>query len=67
LKNNRKIHYIESFLFEGFNILLGTDHLTCRGGGYGFFFRSEIFFRTTRELEYLFFFVAQSANFFSRI
>ena len=24
-------------------------------GGYGFLFRSEIFFRTTRELEYLFF------------
>ena len=28
-----------------------------------FLFRSEILFRTTRELEY-FFFVAQSANFF---
>ena len=25
------------------------------GGGYGFLFRSEIFFRTTQELEYLFF------------
>ena len=36
-------------------------------GGYGFLFRSEIFFRTTRELEYFIFFVAQSANFFSRI
>jgi hypothetical protein len=36
------------------------------GGGYGFLFRSEIFFPTTQELEY-FFFVAQSANFFSRI
>ena len=34
---------------------LGTDHLTCGGGGYGFLFRSEFFFRTTRELEYLFF------------
>ena len=32
---------------------LGTDHLTCRGG-YGFLFRSEMFFRTTRELEYFF-------------
>ena len=31
------------------------DHLTCRGGGYGFLFRSEMFFRTTQELEYLFF------------
>ena len=28
-------------------------------GGYGFLFRSEIFFRTTRELEYFFFWVAQ--------
>ena len=26
--------------------------LTCRGGGYGFLFRLEFFFRTTRELEY---------------
>jgi hypothetical protein len=33
-------------------------------GDYGFLFRSEFFFRTTQELEYLFFFVAQSANFF---
>jgi hypothetical protein len=38
---------------------LGTDHLTWRGG-YGFLFRSEFFFRTTQELEYLFF-VAQGA------
>ena len=35
-------------------VTLGTDHLTCRGG-YGFLFRSELLFRTTRELEYLFF------------
>jgi hypothetical protein len=33
-------------------------------GGYGFLFRSEFFFRTTQELEYLFFFVAPSAKFF---
>jgi hypothetical protein len=31
---------------------------------YGFLFRSEFFFRTTRELEYFFFFVARSATFF---
>ena len=37
-----------------------------KGGGYGFLFRSEFFFRTTQELEYFYFFVAQSANFFSR-
>ena len=41
------------FLFS-----LGTDHLTCRGGGgggegYGFLFSSEFFFRTTRELGYM--------------
>ena len=36
-------------------IMLGTDHLTWRGG-YGFLFRSENFFRTTQELEYLLFF-----------
>ena len=47
---------------------LGTDHLTWKGGGgYGFLFRSEFFFRTTQELEYLFIFVALSANFFSII
>ena len=34
-----------------------------QGGGYGFLFRSEIFFWTTRELEY-FFFDSRSVNFF---
>ena len=29
-------------------------------GGYGFLFRSEFFFRTTRELEYLFFYFSQN-------
>jgi hypothetical protein len=29
-----------------------------------FLFRSEFFFRTTQELEYLFFFVARSGKFF---
>ena len=32
-------------------------------GGYGFLFRSEKRFRTTRELEYFIFFVVQSTNF----
>jgi hypothetical protein len=36
---------------------LGTDHLTSRGG-YGFLFRSEIFFRTT-QVRIFIFFVAQ--------
>ena len=46
---------------------LGTDHLTWKGGGgYGFLFRSEFFFRTTQELE--FFFLSRKARiFFSRI
>ena len=44
-------------------IHLGTDHLTCRGG-YGFLFRSEFFFRTTRELEYLFFLSHKARIFF---
>ena len=34
------------------------------GGGYGFMFRSEIFFRTTQELEYLFILSRQARNFF---
>ena len=34
------------------------------GGGYGFLFHSEKKFRTTQELEYLFFVVGQSAKFF---
>jgi hypothetical protein len=45
-------------------IWLGTDHLTCRVGDYGVFFHSEIFFRTTRELEYFFFFFRAKRNFF---
>jgi hypothetical protein len=35
-----------------------------RGGGYGFLFRSEFFFRTTQELEYLFFCRAKREIFF---
>jgi hypothetical protein len=33
-------------------------------GGYGFLFRSEYFFRTTLELEYLFFLWHKAHNFF---
>jgi hypothetical protein len=33
-------------------------------GGYGLLFRSEFFFRTTRELEYLFFLSHKSQIFF---
>ena len=50
-------------LFVGGTHVLRTDHLTCRGGGYGILIRSEIFFRTPRELEYLFF-LSRKARFF---
>jgi hypothetical protein len=43
--------------------VLGTDHLTWRGG-YGFLFRSEICFRTTQELEYLILLSLNARNFF---
>jgi hypothetical protein len=43
---------------------LGADHLTWRGG-YGFLLRSENFFQTTRELEYIFFCRAKHEFFFS--
>ena len=46
-------------------IWLGTDHLTCRrGGDYVFSFRSEICFRTARELEYLFYLSREARIFF---
>jgi len=45
------------------NKQLGTDHLTCREGGYVFFVQN-IFFRTTRELEYLFFLLREARDFF---
>ena len=35
-----------------------------RGGGYGFLFRSEFFFQTTQELEYLFFLSRKAGIFF---
>ena len=34
------------------------------GGGYGFLFRSEFFFRTTQELEYLLFWLREVQIFF---
>jgi hypothetical protein len=34
------------------------------GGGYGFLFRSEFFFRTTQELEYLYFLSREAQIFF---
>ena len=37
------------------------------GGGYGFLFRPEFFFRTTRELKYLFILSRKARNFFPEI
>jgi hypothetical protein len=42
-----------------------TINLKGGGGGYVFLFRSEMFFQTTRELEYLFFLSRKVRNFFS--
>ena len=58
-------HLFRAGLFEILELL--RDRPFNLQGGYGFLFRSEIFFRTTQELKYLFFFVAQSAILFSRI
>ena len=44
--------------------VLGTDHLTCRGGGgYGVFFIQNFFFGH-HELEYLFFLLPKPRNYF---
>ena len=59
----RDLMFIVCVILMFIHILLGTDHLTWRGG-YGFLFRSEIFFRTTQELEYLFFLSRKARNFF---
>ena len=42
-------------------------NLKGEGGGYDFLFRSEYFFRTTRELEYLFFLSRKARIFFPDI
>ena len=48
---------INGVLISSNALHLGTDHLTLfQFLTYGFLFRSEIFFRTTQELEHLIFF-----------
>ena len=49
---------------EYLQLVLGIDHLTCKRG-YGFLFRSEFFFRTTQELEYLLFLSRKERFFFT--
>ena len=47
------------------NLSLVRDRpFNLKGGGYGFLFHSESFFRTTRELEYLYFLSRKARNFF---
>ena len=52
-------------LYAWLYVLLGTDHFTWRGG-YGFLFRSDFFFRTTQELEYLFFFQTLTLDYMTK-
>jgi hypothetical protein len=47
--------------------LLGTDHLTWRGGGLWFFVLFKKIFSDNTRVRIFIFFVVQSANFFSRI
>ena len=47
--------YVYHHLLSRINVLRDRPINLKRGGGYGFLFRSEFFFRTTQELEYLFF------------
>ena len=68
-----KEEYINSSLSRNVDLLLHLNHfkllrdrpfnLKRGGGGYGFLFRSEFFFRTTQEFEYLFF-LLRKAKFF---
>jgi hypothetical protein len=55
-------HLFRAGLFEILELL--RDRPFNLQGGYGFLFRSEFFFRTTRELEYLFFCRARREFFF---
>ena len=44
-------------------ISLRDRPFNLKGGDYGFLFRSEFFFRTTQELEYLFLLLRKARNF----
>jgi hypothetical protein len=55
-KNTLKMEKIQeralSFVYNNYTIR--DQPFNLKGGGYGFLFHSEIFFRTTQELEYFF-------------
>jgi hypothetical protein len=47
-------------------MLIRDRPFNLQGGGYGFLFRSEFFFRTTQELEYYFFLSRKAQIFFPK-
>ena len=63
LFNSTEWCYIKRTTDNVLQILLRTDHLTCRGG-YGFLFRSEFFFSDNTRVRIFILFVAHSAKFF---
>ena len=68
--NNHQVKYHECIdeLYEIYQkYSKGPTIYLERGGGYVFLFRSELFFRTTRELEYLFFWSVKARNFFQNV
>jgi hypothetical protein len=58
--------YVENIrLFICMVLYFSVPYINIYGEySYGFLFRSEIFFRTTQELEYLFFLSRKAKNFF---
>ena len=62
--------YKQTKISSHLHFLLGTDHLTCRGGGRIMVFcfvQNWIFFSDNRGVRIFIFFVGQSAKFLSRI
>ena len=51
-------------LVHACGVSYGDRPFNLKGGGYGFLFRSEFFFQTTQELEYLFFLTRKAQIFF---
>ena len=58
------IFFINFCLIASRVLLVRDRPFNLMGGGYGVLFRSEFFFRTTRELEYLFLLLRKARIFF---
>ena len=58
-----QLHIYIFLLYLNFHLIRDRPFNLKGGGGYGFLFRSEFFFRTTLELEYLFF-LSRKVQFF---